>query len=247
MKIFELTFFWVTLAPSYYWLMYAVAFFYGIWAIKKLLPYNDREREMLFYFVFIGVIIGGRLGNFLFYYPRELIENPLVVLYIWQWWMAFHGWLLWVILAVSIFAKRYKKDVFQLFDALAMIVPVGLFLWRIGNYLNKELLWFSYDWFLAVQTANGSYFPSPLVEAFLEWCVIFVLLNFIYKKSFSWKISALFLIYYWVFRVIVEIWIRQPDSHIWYYLWFLTQWSLLSIPMIIWGILLYIFLWKRGR
>lgn len=111
---------------------------------------------------------------------------------------------------------------------------------RIGNYLNKELLWFAYTGPLAVVTPTGSYFPSPLLEAFLEGVVLWILLNKVYSSDFPGKLSALFLIYYGIFRCGVELFIRTPDTQIGYYFWFLTQGFLLSFPMIVlWGGLYY--------
>jgi len=103
------------------------------------------------------------------------------------------------------------------------------------------LLGFEYSWPLAVVTAAGSYFPSPLLEALWEWAFIFILFHFILKKpAFAGQFASLFLIIYGTVRTLIELFIRTPDVQIWYYYGFLTQWSLLSIPMIIlWGSLYY--------
>ncbi len=243
MKIFEIELFWMTFWPSYYGLMYALAFLYGLWAIKKTQRYSEWERESLFLYLFIWVILWGRIWYILFYDLGSYILDPLALLRIWEWGMSFHGWLIWFTLASSIFTRKYKRSFLELMDDLALIVPVWLFLWRVWNYINKELLWFPYEGFLAVQTLEGSFFPSPLIEAFLEGLILFIILKYISKRqTFSWQIACLFLILYWVFRSFVEIFIRSPDIQIWYYLGFLTQWSILSFIMIITWIVLYKYL-----
>ena len=243
MTLFEFSIFWLTIAPSYYGLMYAIGFLYWVWALKKTWKYLEKQRDRLFIYIFLGVILWWRLWYILFYSLSDYISSPMSVFKVWEWWMSFHWGFIGVVVAILIFTHKEKLPFWSLSDEIARIIPVGLFFGRIGNYINKELLWFSYEWFLAVQTKTGSYFPSPLVEAILEWLLIFIILNIILKKPwFSGQFAALFLILYWLSRTIVELWIRVPDQHIWYYFWFLSQWALLSIPMIIIGASLYYYL-----
>lgn len=247
MKIFELTLFWITFWPSYYGLMYALAFLYGFWAIKKTQRYSELERESLFLFLFLWVILWGRIGYMIFYNLSSYIQDPLSILRVWEWGMSFHGGLIWFAVATYLFSKRYKRSFLVVIDDLALIVPVWLFFGRIGNYINKELLWFPYEGFLAVQTAEWSFFPSPLLEAFLEWLILFIILKKIsQKQKFHWQIACLFLILYGIFRSLVEIFVRTPDIQIWYYFWFLTQWSILSLIMIISWLFLYKYLYATS-
>jgi phosphatidylglycerol:prolipoprotein diacylglycerol transferase len=246
MTIFEITVFWLKIAPSYYGLMYVIWFLYGLWALKKTWKYSNKQRESVFLYIFFGVILWWRLWYILFYNLSEYLSSPLSILKVWEWWMSFHWWFLWVVLAFFLFTRNHKIKFLDLSDDMAKIFPVWLFFGRIGNYINKELLWFEYSWPLAVVTQTWSYFPSPLLEAVLEWLVIFIVLNFIVKAPrFPGQLAALFLILYWTFRTGIELFIRVPDSHLGYYFWFLTQWSLLSIPMIVAWVGLYYYLSKK--
>lgn len=246
MKIFEITLFWITLAPSYYGLMYILGFLYGLWAIKKTGRYNENQRELLFFYIFAGVVFWGRLWYVLFYNFSDFLLSPLDILKVWQGGMSFHGWFIWVCIALIFYARKQNMNLWKLADDIASIIPVGLFFGRIGNYINKELLGFPYDGFLAVQTPQGSFFPSPLIEAFLEGVVIYVVLQYILKRQkFDGQLASLFFILYWLFRTFVELFIRTPDIQIWYYFWIFTQGSLLSIPMIWIGMILYSSLWRK--
>lgn len=246
MTIFELQIFGLQIAPSYYGLMYVLGFLYGIWAIKKTAKYTSSQRDNLFFAIFLWVIIWGRLGYMLFYDIWTLLSSPLSLIRIWDGWMSFHGGMIWVIVALYLFSRFSKVSFLSLSDDIAKIIPVWLFFGRIWNYLNKELLGFPYEGFLAVQTAEGSFFPSPLIEALLEGMVIFVILNYCIKKiRFPGQLASLFLILYGAFRTFVELYIRTPDEHIGYYFWFFTQWSFLSIPMILVWIILYIYLSQK--
>ena len=82
--------------------------------------------------------------------------------------------------------------------------------------------------------------PSQIYEFFLEGCVLFLILNFFSQKSMkSGFISGIFLILYGVFRFFVEFF-RQPDQQIGLYINFFSMGQLLSLPMIIFGILILI-------
>lgn len=242
MTIFELNILWFTIAPSYYGLMYIIGFIAGYYYMLKSNILTKNQLEDLFFVVFLWVILGWRIWYILFYDLSFYLENPIDIFKVWKWWMSFHGWFLWVILWVILFTKKNKLQFFKVIDELAVIVPIWIWAWRIGNYLNKELLWFrDYNWFLAVEKSWVSYFPSPLIESLLEWILLFIILYFINKnKRFLWQTSAYFLIFYGFFRIIVEVFFRTPDIQIWYIFWFLTMWIILSIPMIIlWVILIF--------
>jgi len=247
MTIFEITLFGITIAPSYYWLMYALGFLYWVWYLKKYSSYTPAQQESLFLYAFLGTIIGWRLWYVLFYNLESYLRTPLDILRIWDGWMSFHGGFLWVVIAVLIFSLRNKIRFWNLADTIAMIIPVGLFFGRIGNYINKELLGFEYVGPLAVVTSSWSYFPSPLVQAAGEWLLIFVLFHYILKKPrFSGQFAALFLIIYSLVRIFVELFVRTPDTQIGYYYWFITQWSLLSFPMLAAGLFLYYYLSQKN-
>lgn len=251
MNIFSIEVFWFTIAPSYYGLMYVLAFvswYFILWKQKK---YSKVELESLFLYVFLWVLIGWRLWYVIFYNPSLIIDFRSEIPFWWtlavhEWGMSFHGWLLWVLCALYYFSKKYTKSLLTTFDNIAPLAALWLFFGRMWNYINKELLGFPYDWPLAVTTPEWSFFPSPLFQAFTEWLFLFFILLYISRnKKFTWQVWSVFLIWYWVFRTITELFIRTPDAHIGYHFWFLTHWSLLSIPMIIIWIYFYITLSKK--
>ena len=134
----------------------------------------------------------------------------------------------------------------KLADNIVSVLPIWLFFGRIWNYLNKELLWFQYTGFLAVEKNGNYYFPSPLLEAFLEWIILFIILFFINKyKKIDWIVASSFLIIYAIFRIFIEIYFRSPDVQIWYIFWFLTVWEILSSIMLFSGIIIFIYLKKK--
>lgn len=233
--------FWFSI--NMYWLMYAVSFIIWWYILNKRNIFSTAQLDDFFIYIFLWVVLWGRLWYVFFYNLNFYLENLHKIFFVWEWWMSFHWGVIWVIIAMLIFSYKNKLKFLSVADELTSILPIGLFLWRIGNYFNKELLWFSwYTGWLNVEKNWTTYFPSPLLEAFLEWFILFLILCYVYNnKKFHGQVASLFLIFYWIFRLFVEFFFRQPDSHLWYVIWNLSMWSLLSIPMIIIWIVFYIY------
>lgn len=247
MEIFNIVLFWITISPTYYGLMYAVWFISGFYIIQNRKVIKKALMDDLLIYIVLWVVLWWRLWYILFYNFNSYISDPLSILKIWEWWMSFHGWVIWVIIAMIFFSKKKKVDFYKLADQITLVLPIWLWLWRIWNYLNWELLWYSwYEWIFAVYKNWIWYFPSPLIEALLEWLIIFIVLNLIYKykNTKKWQIASLFLIMYWIFRIFVEAVFRQPDAHIWYIWNYFTLWEIYSLPMIIIGLYMYLKLRK---
>lgn len=242
MTFFEINIFWFEIQASYYGLMYALWFLAWYYILLKRWVIDKKRLDDLFIYVFLWVLLWGRLGYVLFYNLWNYIKNPLDIIKFWEWGMSFHGWVIWVVLAMVVFSKVKKFNFYKLADEVTLVLPIGIGLGRIWNYLNQELLWFSpYTWPFAVIKDGVWYFPSTLLEAFLEWVILlWVLLYFRYKKNLSdWQIASLFLIFYALFRIFVEIFFRTPDAHIWYIFWFLTMGEILTFPMFVIGVFYY--------
>ena len=228
---------------------YSLSYIAGIligWLLAKNLFINDKNLKDQFddylTYLIIGIILGGRIGYILFYNLNYYLENILDIFKIWQGGMSFHGGLIGIIIASYFFAKKYKNDVFKYLDIIALVAPIGIFFGRIANFINSELYGHeaSVPWAVQfVQVDNLYRHPSQLYEAALEGMILFiVLINQIYKKSMNTGfVSALFMILYGLFRMVLEIF-REPDSQIGYLLNLFSMGSVLSFVMILAGLLI---------
>ena len=234
----------------WYGVMYLLAFLSAYllarYRIKSELLWNTKHVDDLIFYGALGAVLGGRLGYLLFYNWPVFISNPLTFFNFQNGGMSFHGGFLGVLLAMVIFNKKYQFTFFQTTDFIAPLIPLGLGFGRIGNYINGELWGRVTDssWGILAPDQSGLWekrFPTQLYEAFLEGFVLFCILwLFSNKKPQVMATSSLFLIFYGIFRFIIEF-VRAPDSHIGYLAFdWLTMGQLLSIPMIFIGIYLLI-------
>ncbi len=190
------------------------------------------------------------MGYAIFYDLAANLDNPLNILKIWQGGMSFHGGLLGVLLAVSLFARKTGKTFFQMTDFIAPLVPLGLLFGRIGNFINGELWGKVSDvpWAMVFPTGGPlPRHPSQLYEALLEGLVLFVLLWwFSAKPRPRAAVSGLFLVGYGSFRFIVEF-VRVPDPQYGYLAFnWLTMGQVLCLPMIVAGIAMMIWAYKAN-
>jgi len=195
------------------------------------------------------VILGGRLGYVLFYKPMYFLDHPLEIFAVWQGGMSFHGGLLGVMAALALFAYTRKRPFLEVTDLVAPCVPTGFAAGRIGNFINGEL-WgkaTSPDAPWAVIVDGQARHPSQLYEAFLEGVVLFLVLWFYSRKPRpAMATSALFLIVYGIGRFLVEF-VRVPDQQLGYLaLGWVTMGQVLSLPMIIVGVILFVLAHRRA-
>ncbi len=170
----------------------------------------------LFVWVTLGVLIGGRLGFVLLWHPAYYVDNPIEVLQPWKGGMAFHGGLLGVILAIYLYGRMNKKDFWPLADLLAAATPVGLFLGRVGNFVNGELWGRITDvpWGVIFPRAGPEVrHPSQLYEAGLEGIALFAILTWlIFRRDALMRpglIGGTFLAGYGFLRSVGEIFREQ--------------------------------------
>jgi len=228
---------------------YSLAYIFGlIFSIqygKFLITKNnffEFEKDILddyLPYAILGIILGGRIGYILFYDLAFYIKNPIEIFYIWQGGMSFHGGLVGIILISLYFVKKKQIDFYVFSDLLALISPIGLFLGRIANFINSELIGLpsNLPWsVIFIKIDQIPRHPSQLYEALLEGIVLFVILNLIFKfKKIKGYVSAYFLILYSFFRIISEQF-RLPDGHLGYVLGNLSMGSVLSIIILLIGI-----------
>ncbi|VTZ51005.1 Prolipoprotein diacylglyceryl transferase [Methylocella tundrae] len=191
----------------------------------------------------IGVILGGRLGYVLFYNPAFYLDHPVDVFKVWQGGMSFHGGFAGTVVAVYVLARRRGILVLRLGDVVSAVVPIGLFLGRIANFIKPELWGRSSNvpWAMAFPGAGPvPRHPSQLYEAALEGVVLFLILFVAVRLGALRRpglVTGIFAVGYGVARIICEFF-REPDPQLGFLFGGATMGMLLSLPLIAVGVVL---------
>jgi phosphatidylglycerol:prolipoprotein diacylglycerol transferase len=243
------------LAVHWYGLMYVAAFaafiLLGRYRIRTqpATRWSNEELDDLLFWGVMGVVLGGRLGQVLFYEPGYYFSNPAEILAVWKGGMSFHGGLIGVLLALAWHGHKSRRSFLEVGDFVGPLVPLGLMFGRIGNFINGEL-WGrladpSLPWSMVFpHVDNLPRHPSQLYQAGLEGLLFFLILWWYSARPRPvGAVSGAFLVGYGVFRSLGEFF-RTPDQGIFGQSYIVSMGQWLSLPMILIGVWL---LWQAHR
>ncbi len=248
----------------FYSLMFVLAFGLGyllMHRIFKIDNVNDKYLEPLFTWTLIGTILGARLGHVIFYQPELFKEDFWSVFlpirtkptleFTGFMGLASHGASIALILTTLYYSfKIIKKNPLWVYDRLGIVVALGGFFIRMGNFFNSEIIGkaVAEDSPFAVLFPNMSNeygatvprYPSQLFEA-IGYLILFVILWVLYrytnkKYQQGWLFGFFFLVL-WSIRFFVEF-LKEPQGEEFIKLGTLNTGQVLSLPFMIAGVVL---------
>lgn len=215
----------------------AIRWYSTCWLIGLLLSYltvkylyrqqkiADEKFEPLFFYCFIGILIGARLGHCLFYEPGYFLSSGAHVIEMllpirqdmWGDWhftgyegLASHGGSIGVILAIMLYCHRMKMRLLTVCDTIAIAVPLTATFIRLGNLMNSEIIGKPTDlpWaFIFERVDMLPRHPGQLYEAIAYLCLFFIMYA-LWKKRSECIGTGLFLgillFYTFTFRFFIE-------------------------------------------
>lgn len=247
----------------FYFVAFLVGYLFLYWITKKNIFWKAFPRLQFFLekhlddfmlCIFAGVLLWWRLGHVIIYDLQYYISHPGEIFQVRKWWMSFIGGIFGVTIALALLAwkKRFSRKERLLFgDLIFAILPFGIMVWRIGNFLNQELYgvvvsdWLPRLWYPLFSLLNDLkiFHVYPQVDEFLrvntnflssffEWWVLLVITLSIIRTRVKRKIVqpgrivAVFLIGYSFIRFFLEY--LRADSQLEFQGWFTTsQWFFL--------------------
>ena len=227
-----------------YWLFYFITCLLGYWFLwwvwqKKWFESRPGIQKLLSHWIddlilwtIIWVLVWGRLWHVFIYEWPYYSTHIAEIFAIRKWWMSFIWWIIWVICSIFYVERIYKlsrKEFFIIFDLLLLVIPIGIVLGRIGNFLNQELYWIvvpdALMWLsnfkithVYNQVDNLLRFNTNFISAFFEWLVTWIMwVVLLFKQLAKWKwhpgeISISFVIVYSVIRFMLEF-LRQDSQY----------------------------------
>jgi phosphatidylglycerol:prolipoprotein diacylglycerol transferase len=217
----------------YYGIMYALAFVVCYSLVtrrvkKESFPYTNSLIQDYFIWAILASIIGGRIGYVLMYDLRYFMDNPLRIMFPFDFTdgfhftgisgMSYHGGLIAIIAVSIVFCAKNKMNFWDAADLFCPVIPLGYMFGRIGNFLNQELFGritnMPWGMYFANSPTRVLRHPSQVYEAFFEGLALFVILWTVRKKKiFKHRLLAVYLIGYAVTRFFIEF-VREPDSQL---------------------------------
>ena len=249
------------LAVRWYGLSYLAGFVaVGLWMARpagrrRLGLGIDQIQDFLVY-ALAGVLIGGRTFFVIAdivtkhdaaLYFGELPRSLINIVAVWNGGMGFFGGLVGVIVAIAIFVRRHPGLSFSvLADEVVMMLPVGVALTRVVNFINDELVGNVCNpdrpWCIKFPSADGYRYPSQIFEAILDILVLPVVYVVYRRRPPDGVVAWTWFTAYGITRSVAEIW-RQTDLAVGP----LTGGQLLALPMIAIGIVMIVRCMRVGH
>lgn len=205
----------------WYGLSYLLGFFLclhlGYFIGKSIdLKISRKSFEDIIFGMFLYGIVGGRLGEFLFYSPTTFFTDPLEIFKIWHGGMSIHGGVLGTLLFLLWSSRKKNFPFWKITDSIVIPLALALGFGRIANFINGELVGVPTDqtWgIIFPHVDNLLRHPSQLYETGKNFLLAFILF-YCFRKDY-WKhvgtLSGVFLVGYGVFRFCIEFF-REPDG-----------------------------------
>ncbi|MCB8995518.1 MAG: prolipoprotein diacylglyceryl transferase [Bacteroidales bacterium] len=263
-----------TFGVRWYGLLFACAFLFGYLIFNRFFKkegLSTEKLDQLTLYIALGTVIGARLGHCLFYDFSYYMQHPWEILQIWRGGLASHGASIGILVALYLYVRKNKMSFLWLIDRISVVTALGGFFIRMGNLMNSEIYGRPTDlpWgFRFMRDTSRVTFtdphtgeilgkhlpchPTQLYEAF-SYLILFIILFWVIRKYgdrlkqgviFGWFLIALF-----TSRFLIEyLKFEQSDFEInMIYNWHVNMGQLLSLPFILFGIGLLLWLRKHGR
>ena len=171
--------------------------------VKRLYKEQKIKPELfdpLFIYCFVGILIGARLGHCLFYEPdyflssgKHIVEMILPIHFMadgsWKFTgyegLASHGGTIGLIIALWLYVRRTKINIWRVLDNVAIATPVTACFIRLGNLMNSEIIGKATDvpWaFIFERVDMTPRHPGQLYEA-IAYAIFFVIGWYLYRKK----------------------------------------------------------------
>lgn len=235
---------------KYYGILLGATLLLGCYLFQRQMKkygYSEEVSAQYMFWGILGTFIGARLAHCYFYDTSHFINNPLEVFKVWKGGISSHGATVGLMVTAICFAWWRKIPFTILGDGIVFAAALGATLFRIGNFMNSEIVGrvTTVPWGVHFMrySDHGAYLrhPSQLYEALGGLMVLlslFAIEYYLKGKKRPGIFSGIFLIGYFTFRFFVEYFkeFKMDPNNIFP----LTTGQWLSIPFVIIGIYIFV-------
>ena len=191
---------------SYSFRWYSMCWLFGLaiayLVVKRLYKEQKIKDELfdpLFFYCFIGILLGARLGHCIFYEPdyfltsfKGFIEMFIPIRFLedgdWKFvgyqGLASHGGTLGLIIALWLYVKHTKLSIWTVLDNIAIATGTTACFIRLGNLMNSEIIGKVTDvpWaFIFERVDMLPRHPGQLYEA-IAYAILFGIMWYLHKR-----------------------------------------------------------------
>jgi phosphatidylglycerol:prolipoprotein diacylglycerol transferase len=249
----------------WYGLMWGIGFLLGFELLRRIYKHEKLHpdwADKMFVYMFIGTIIGARIGHCLLYehwfdwvdkfgvLQEGYVSHPWNILKVWEGGLSSHGGAFGILVAMIFFNRNVSKmGYIWIFDRLVMAVCVVGTCIRFGNLMNSEIYGehTNLPWgFIFIR--DGQTLPSHPTQIYeMLYCLIALgVCSYLYWKLKAYEkrglIFGVFLLIIFGTRFLLEFIKNNQESF--ENDMILNMGQILSIPFIIWGVWLVINVYK---
>jgi phosphatidylglycerol:prolipoprotein diacylglycerol transferase len=201
----------------WYGLSYTLGFFNAFNFINKRrekLSLTGSQVYDLCLLIGVGVLIGGRIVEVIFYEWPFYSEQMHLIPAVWLGGMASHGLLIGGLVAVWIFCRISGHPFLMMTDVMAAPASFILGVGRIGNFIDGQILGSVTDvpWAVKFPDADGFRHPVMLYDGIKNLLIIPILLLSGRRNPPHGFVTGLFLFLYSFLRIPIDIFREYPTS-----------------------------------
>ncbi len=211
----------------WYSTMYLLGFVFAYvvfrsWIRTRSVMMTPALLDSFFGYFIAGMLIGARAAYVLIYNWEDTLRHPWEVFAIWMGGLSFHGGIVGVCVALWLFCRKNKIPFLHLLDKVSRVVPFGVAMGRIGNFMNGELYGRIVDsdvpWAMVFPSGGPQpRHPSQLYQSLCEgWGLLLTLYIFSRWKHREGTMTAAAVFFYSLYRYAMEFF-REPDEQLKFY------------------------------
>ena len=238
------------LGGVYLW-WYGLSFTLGFLGVHLFLRRNRGRLGMTLHEVYgvtlhlaIGVLLGGRFVEVVFYewdyYSRHVLQIPAY----WLGGMATHGLLIGAVAGTFVFCRRYGRSFLQTADALAIPAAWVLAMGRVGNFIDGQITGALSEawWAVRFPDAEGFRHPVVLYDGLKNLLLIPFLLVLRGRRPRAGIVFAHFVLWYAFLRIFIDVFREYRTQSLG-----LPTGQLLNIGMAVIGLILLVWCHQQAR